>query len=136
MPLNEADTCRRFVVPKLHAAGWGYPPHAINAQRTFTDGRVFFGGGTARRRRQKRADYLLRYRPDLPIAVVEAKARYKHAADAVTGLLILPFRGKKDGSDSPGNRYTAEARCRADDDLLQGSVGNVRDTQLVLRRMR
>ena len=83
MPLNEADTCRRFVVPKLQAAGWETPPHAINEQRTFTDGRVFFAGGTARRGRQKRADYLLRYRPDFPIAVVEAKARYKHAAEGL-----------------------------------------------------
>ena len=35
MPLNEADTCRKFVVPKLQAAGWDTPPHAINEQRTF-----------------------------------------------------------------------------------------------------
>ena len=83
MPLNEADTCRRFVVPKLQAAGWDTPPHAINEQRTLTDGRVLFAGGTARRGRQKRADYLLRYRPDFPIAVVEAKARYKHAAEGL-----------------------------------------------------
>ena len=83
MPLNEADTCRRFVVPKLQAAGWEAPPHAINEQRTLTDGRVLFAGGTARRGRQKRADYLLRYRPDFPIAVVEAKARYKHAAEGL-----------------------------------------------------
>ena len=83
MPLNEADTCRRFVVPKLQAAGWDTPPHAINEQRTLTDGRVFFAGGTARRGPQKRADYLLRYRPDFPIAVVEAKARYKHAAEGL-----------------------------------------------------
>ena len=83
MPLNEADTCRKFVVPRLQAAGWDTPPHAINEQRTLTDGRVFFAGGTARRGPQKRADYLLRYRPDFPIAVVEAKAGYKHAAEGL-----------------------------------------------------
>ena len=83
MPLNEADTCRKFVVPRLQAADWDTPPHAINEQRTFTDGRVFFAGGTAKRGPQKRADYLLRYRPDFPIAVVEAKARYKHAAEGL-----------------------------------------------------
>lgn len=27
MPLNEADTCRRYVVPKLQAAGWDSEPH-------------------------------------------------------------------------------------------------------------
>lgn len=81
--MNEADTCRKYVVPKLLAAGWDDPPHSINEQRTFTDGRVVFIGGKARRGKQKRADYLLRYRADFPIAVVEAKARYKQAAEGL-----------------------------------------------------
>lgn len=83
MALTEADTCRKFVVPKLQEAGWDDQPHAINEQRTFTDGRIVFVGGKARRGRQKRADYLLRYRPDFPIAIVEAKARYKNAAEGI-----------------------------------------------------
>lgn len=83
MLMNEADTCRKYVVPKLQAAGWDDRPHAINEQRTFTDGRVVFIGGRARRGKQKRADYLLRYRADFPIAVVEAKASYKEAADGL-----------------------------------------------------
>lgn len=81
--MNEADTCRKYVVPKLQAAGWDDRPHAINEQRTFTDGRVVFVGGKARRGKQKRADYLLRFSPDFPIAVVEAKARYKQPADGL-----------------------------------------------------
>lgn len=80
---TEADTCRKFVVPRLQAAGWDNAPHAINEQRTFTDGRVIFVGGRARRGRQKRADYILRFNADYPIAVVEAKASYKSAADGL-----------------------------------------------------
>ena len=80
---TEADTCRKFVVPMLQQAGWDRPPHEINEQRTFTDGRIVFVGGKARRGKRKRADYLLRYRPDFPIAVVEAKARYKNAAEGL-----------------------------------------------------
>jgi hypothetical protein len=34
---NEADTCRRYVVPKLQAAGWDNEPYRINEQVTFTD---------------------------------------------------------------------------------------------------
>ena len=83
MTETEADTCRKFVVPMLQKTGWDDAPHAINEQRTFTDGRIVFSGGKARRGRQKRADYILRYQPDFPIAVVEAKARYKHAAEGV-----------------------------------------------------
>lgn len=80
---TEADTCRKFVVPLLQQAGWDNQPHEINEQRTFTDGRIVFVGGKARRGKRKRADYLLRYRPDFPIAVVEAKARYKSAAEGL-----------------------------------------------------
>lgn len=80
---TEADTCRKSVVPKLVEAGWDAPPCAINEQRTFTDGRILFVGGKARRGRQKRADFILRYRPDFPIAVVEAKSKYKNAADGL-----------------------------------------------------
>ena len=80
---TEADTCRQFVVPKLQKAGWDDAPHAINEQRTFTDGRVLFVGGKPKRGKQKRADYILRYRPDYPIAIVEAKSEYKSAADGL-----------------------------------------------------
>lgn len=34
---TEADTCRKFVVPRLQAAGWEGAPHAINEQRIFTE---------------------------------------------------------------------------------------------------
>ena len=42
-----------------------------------------FISGEARRGRRKRADYILRYRPDYPIAVIEAKAEYRSAQDGV-----------------------------------------------------
>lgn len=57
---NEADTCRKFVVPLLQAAGWENEPHSIAEQRHFTDGRIVPRGGSARRRDGKEADYLLR----------------------------------------------------------------------------
>ena len=74
---NEADTCRRYVVPKLQAAGWDTEPHRLNEQVTFTDGRIVVTGRKGRRRPGKRADYLLRYRPDVTLAVVEAKPTYE-----------------------------------------------------------
>jgi len=78
---TEADTCRKYVTPKLYAAGWN--DNQINEQRTFTDGRIMVTGTKVYRRPQKRADYLLRYRPDLMIAVVEAKAEYKNPRDGL-----------------------------------------------------
>ena len=38
--MNEADTCRKQVVPLLQAAGWDDEPHSIAEQRTITDGRI------------------------------------------------------------------------------------------------
>src|SRR5436190_6612626 len=73
---NEADTCRRYVVPRLQSAGWESEPHRINEQVTFTDGRIVVTAQRGRRRPGKRSDYILRYRPDLAIAVVEAKPTY------------------------------------------------------------
>jgi len=80
---TEADTCRKFVVPKLQAAGWDSDPHSIAEQRSFTDGRIVVRGNKAERKKKKRADYLLRYTRDFPIAVSEAKAEYKKAADGL-----------------------------------------------------
>lgn len=80
---NEADTCRRYVVPRLQAAGWENEPHRINEQVTFTDGRIVVAGQRSRRRPGKRSDYILRYRPDLAIAVVEAKAEYATPGDGL-----------------------------------------------------
>lgn len=80
---NEADTCRRFVVPRLQAAGWETEPYRISEQVTFTDGRIVVVGRRGRRRPGKRADYILRYRPDLAIAVVEAKPTYATPGDGL-----------------------------------------------------
>jgi type I restriction enzyme, R subunit len=81
--LSEADTCRKLVVPKLQAVGWDDAPHSIAEQRSITDGRVIPVGRGFIRKPPKRVDYLLRYMRDFPLAVVEAKASYKTAADAV-----------------------------------------------------
>jgi type I restriction enzyme R subunit len=77
--MNEADTCRKYVVPLLQVAGWDSAPFSIAEQRFFTNpkGRIRVVGGKVVRGKPKRADYILRYRPDFPLAVVEAKADYK-----------------------------------------------------------
>lgn len=79
--LTEADTCRKYVLPKLYEGGWD--DDQITEQKTFTDGRIIVAGSKIKRGKQKRADYLLRYRPDFTIAVVEAKAAYKEPGDGL-----------------------------------------------------
>jgi type I restriction enzyme R subunit len=80
---SEADTCRKYVVPLLQSAGWDSEPYSIAEQRTITDGRIVPVGKGFIRKPPKRVDYLLRYRRDFPLAVVEAKAAYKQAADGL-----------------------------------------------------
>jgi type I restriction enzyme R subunit len=78
---TEADTCRRYVLPRLYAGGW--TDDQISEQKTFTDGRILLSGTSVRRGPQKRADYLLRYRPNLALAVVEAKASHRAPGDGL-----------------------------------------------------
>src|SRR2546425_3265194 len=83
LTMTEADTCRKYVLPKLIDAGWDNDPHSFTEQKTFTDGRIVVAGNKVHRRPQKRADYLLRHTRDFMIAVVEAKAAYKSSGDGL-----------------------------------------------------
>ena len=53
---TEADACRKYIAPKLQAAGWDDEPHSIAEQRTFTDGRIVPVGDKHHRGEKKRAD--------------------------------------------------------------------------------
>jgi type I restriction enzyme, R subunit len=79
--MSEADTCRTYVVPRLYSAGW--TDEQIKEQVSFTAGRIIPTGNSHTRRPGKRADYILRYRLDFPIAVVEAKAGYRNPSDGL-----------------------------------------------------
>ncbi|MGH2523055.1 MAG: DEAD/DEAH box helicase family protein, partial [Anaerolineales bacterium] len=111
--MSEADTCRTYVVPKLYAAGW--PDEQIREQVTFTDGRIVVAGSKAVRRKQQRADYVLRYRRDFPIAVVEAKDYYHHPADGLqqaeqyAEILGLPFAYATNGHGIVEHDYVTGA---------------------------
>src|SRR4051794_28733852 len=91
--MNEAGTCRKFVVPELQQAGRDDHPHAITDRRTFTYGRIVSIGANARREEQKRADYL-GSRPDFLIAVggnevaLRAVKGVRQAEDCVEVLRI------------------------------------------------
>ena len=82
--MDEAETCRAYVRPAFEAVGWDDPAHSIVEQKSFTDGRIVpLKRNKVKRLPPKRADYLLYYTRDFPIAVVEAKAAYKLPADGL-----------------------------------------------------
>lgn len=100
---SEADTCRKEVLPKLYESQW--TDELILEQRTFTDGKIIVIGRKARRKKAKRFDYLLRYSQSFPIAIVEAKKKYKSAADGIqqakdyAKTLGLKFAYSTNGAD-------------------------------------
>lgn len=84
---TEADTCRTYVLPKLHAAGW--EDDFIAEQLVLTPGRIVpFGQRGHTRQKGLRPDYVLYIRKNIPIAVVEAKAEYKHPAEGLQKALL------------------------------------------------
>lgn len=79
---SEADTCRKFVLPKLKDES-NWTDEQILEQRPFTAGKIIVIGRVGRRKKAKKADYLLRYSQNFLIAVVEAKREYKTAAEGM-----------------------------------------------------
>lgn len=73
--LSEADIRTKFITPALVGAH-GEKSNLmtqIREEAYFTKGRVIVRGKTVQRGEAKKADYLLFYKPNLPLAVVEAK---------------------------------------------------------------
>ena len=70
--LSERDICTKFITPSIVAAGWCVDTQ-IREEVGFTDGRIYVRGKIHARGAQKRADYILYYKPNIPIAVIEAK---------------------------------------------------------------
>ncbi len=70
--LSERDICTKFITPALTAAGWDLHTQ-IREEVGFTKGRIIVRGKMHTRGEQKRADYILYYKPNLPIAIIEAK---------------------------------------------------------------
>ncbi len=78
--LSERDICTKYIHPALEKAGWN-PLTQIREEVTFTDGRIYVKGNLSARGKRKRADYILYYKPNIPIAIIEAKDN-KHSVRA------------------------------------------------------
>ncbi|GBD97780.1 MAG TPA: DEAD/DEAH box helicase [Nitrospirae bacterium] len=70
--LSERDICTKFITPAIQKAGWDIQKQ-IREEVTFTDGRIYVRGHLTARGKKKRADYILYYKPNIPIAIIEAK---------------------------------------------------------------
>lgn len=70
--MTEEDVKVNFITPALEKQGWKNGKDILY-EKSFTDGRIEVHGERATRKKQKFTDYLLYYKKDFPIAVVEAK---------------------------------------------------------------
>lgn len=70
--LSERDICTKFISPAIEKAGWNKLTQYLE-EVSFTDGKIYVKGRLTTRGARKRADYILYYKPNIPIAIIEAK---------------------------------------------------------------
>ena len=84
--LSERDICTKFITPALRQAGWDEILQ-IREEVGFTKGRLIVRGKLVTRGRAKRADYVLYYKPNIPIALIEAKDNRHSVGDGMQQAL-------------------------------------------------
>lgn len=69
--MSEDDVRAKYITPAVIRAGW--PEQMIRRQVFFTNGRIYVKGQLTARGKRKFADYVLYYKPNIPLALIEAK---------------------------------------------------------------
>jgi type I restriction enzyme, R subunit len=122
--LSERDICTKFITPALRQAGWDEMAQ-IREEVSFTKGRIIVRGKLVTRGKAKRADYILYFKPNIPLALIEAKdnsypvgAGIQQALDYATTLEIpFVFSSNGDGfvfHDRTGEGSTTETNLGLD----------------------
>lgn len=102
--LSERDICTKYITPAIERAGWDRITQLLE-EVSFTDGKIYVRGKLTARGARKRADYILYYKPNIPVAIIEAKDN-KHSVRAgiqqaldYAGILDIPcvFSSNGDG---------------------------------------
>ena len=70
--LTERDICTKFILPAVKRAGWD-DTLQIREEVYFTKGRIIVRGKLVSRGKAKKADFVLYYKPNIPLAIIEAK---------------------------------------------------------------
>ncbi|MFA4891832.1 type I restriction-modification enzyme R subunit C-terminal domain-containing protein [Brevundimonas sp.] len=84
--MSERDICSKFITPALTGAGWDLLTQ-IREEVSFTKGRIIVRGKLVTRGKAKRADYVLYFKPNLPIALIEAKDNKHNVGDGIQQAL-------------------------------------------------
>ena len=100
--LSERDICTKFIIPALQKAGWNIEKQ-IREEVYFTDGKIYIKGNKTKRGTRKRADYILYYKPNIPVAIIEAKRNEKSIGFGIqqaldyAGILDIPVAFSSNG---------------------------------------
>jgi type I restriction enzyme R subunit len=123
--LSERDICTKFITPAVKQAGWDEMSQ-IREEVGFTKGRIIVRGKLVTRGKAKRADYVLYYKPNIPLALIEAKDNNCSVGDgmqqaleyAVTLDIPFVFSSNGDGfvfHDRTGTSAKKESNLTLDD---------------------
>lgn len=85
--LSERDICTKYITPAILQAGWDLNTQ-FREEVAFTRGRVIVKGQYSKRENPKRADYILYYKPNIPIAVIEVKNNKHSVGDGMQQGLV------------------------------------------------
>lgn len=100
--MTEEDIKANYITPAILSKGWKNGSDILY-EKFFTDGRIEVHGERAKRNKQKYTDYLLYYKKDFPIAVVEAKDNKKSVGAGIqqaisyAEILDVPFAFSSNG---------------------------------------
>jgi type I restriction enzyme R subunit len=84
--LSERDICSQFIGPAIEQGGWDRTLQ-VREEVSFTKGRIIVRGKLVSRGKAKRADYILYYKPNIPIAIIEAKDNCHSVGDGMQQAL-------------------------------------------------
>ena len=100
--LSERDICTKFITPAVRNAGRD-EMRQIREEVSFTKGRIIVRGKLVSRGKAKRADYILYIKPNIPVAVIEAKDNSHSVGDGMqqaldyAETLNIPFAFSSNG---------------------------------------
>lgn len=112
--LSERDICTKYITPAVVQAGWNLYTQ-IREEVTFTRGRVIVKGRLWNRGEAKRVDVLLSYKPNIPVAVIEAKDNNHSVGDGMQQALVyaemmdVPFVYSTNGDSFVEHDRTAKS---------------------------
>lgn len=136
--LNETEICMRYITPAVEKAGWDVQ-RQVRREASFTAGRIIVRGKLVARGEQKRADYALFYKRNLPLAIIEAKDNKKPVGAGMqqaleyAETLDVPFVFTSNGAYC--SRSVVPQRVRHAGLEQIGSLGELHLAQLLRDRL-